>query len=139
MVELIVRLSDLGESPVLQDLMVIGQNHILPHLQLYIYTWALHIHIHIQVNLHKHIHTLYMQRFFPQSCMAGTILQVLFPVGKMFFLIMQHGCHAKPLLRDFQASQSLMHLDRQLMMIRLQFNTKPLSNNNINYSTYNFT
>lgn len=57
MVELIVRLSDLGESPVLQDLMVIGQNHILPRLQLYIYTWALHIHIHIQVNLHKHIHT----------------------------------------------------------------------------------
>lgn len=52
MVELIVRLSDLGESPVLQDLMVIGQNHMLCT---YIYTYKL-----ICTNTYIHIHTLYM-------------------------------------------------------------------------------
>ena len=59
MVELIVRLSDLGESPVLQDLMVIGQNHILPHLHglcTYIYTYmyictyiCTYTYIHVEV------------------------------------------------------------------------------------------
>ena len=57
MVELIVRLSDLGESPVLQDLMVIGQNHILPHLHglcTYIYTY-MYICTYIYIHTHTYM------------------------------------------------------------------------------------